>query len=93
MSETSMRRLALSVAALVLMGIGPTPARADFFDDMRKTFTTDVPNFFQKDVPHFFQDDVPCAFGGKPTSVPPPNPPAANPPRDTHVDQQPLPPR
>ncbi|HUH84563.1 MAG TPA: hypothetical protein VLX85_08120 [Stellaceae bacterium] len=36
------------------------PARADFFDDARRTFTTDIP--------HFFQDDIPCAFGGQPTS-------------------------
>jgi hypothetical protein len=36
------------------------PARADFFDDVRRTFQTDIP--------HFFQDDIPCAFGGQPTS-------------------------
>lgn len=35
------------------------PARADFFDDARKTFTVDIPRFFQHDIP--------CAFGGKPT--------------------------
>ena len=38
----------------------PDAARADFFDDARKTFTNDIP--------HFFQDDVPCTFGGRPTS-------------------------
>ena len=36
------------------------PARADFFDDTRRTF--------EISIPHFFQDDIPCAFGGKPTS-------------------------
>ncbi|HTZ80934.1 MAG TPA: hypothetical protein VMC10_23690 [Stellaceae bacterium] len=40
--------------------LAPPSARADFFDDARRTFTTDIP--------HFFQDDIPCAFGGKPTS-------------------------
>jgi hypothetical protein len=45
---------------LTLVSVAPTPARADFFDDMRRTFETDIP--------HFFQDDIPCAFGGKPTS-------------------------
>jgi hypothetical protein len=48
------------VAALVLAGAVTTPARADFFDDVRRTFQTDIP--------HFFQDDIPCAFGGQPTS-------------------------
>jgi hypothetical protein len=43
---------------LTLMPLAP--ARADFFDDARRTFETDIP--------HFFQDDIPCAFGGKPTS-------------------------
>lgn len=51
---------ALTIAVLTLAAIAPTPARADFFDDLRHTFKTDIP--------HFFQDDVPCAFGGKPTS-------------------------
>jgi hypothetical protein len=40
--------------------LAPVPARADFFDDARRTFQTDIP--------HFFQDDIPCAFGGQPTS-------------------------
>jgi hypothetical protein len=53
-------RLAYPVAALTLASLAPSPARADFFDDARQTFTTDIP--------HFFQDDIPCAFGGKPTS-------------------------
>lgn len=48
------------MAALTLASLAPSPARADFFDDARRTFTTDIP--------HFFQDDVPCAFGGQPTS-------------------------
>ena len=52
--------LAYPIAVLALACLAPAPARADFFDDARKTFTTDIP--------HFFQDDVPCAFGGKPTS-------------------------
>jgi hypothetical protein len=49
--------LPLAVAALLLAA---APARADFFDDVRRTFQTDIP--------HFFQDDIPCAFGGRPTS-------------------------
>jgi hypothetical protein len=48
------------MAALTLGFLAPSPARADFFDDARRTLTTDIP--------HFFQDDVPCAFGGQPTS-------------------------
>ena len=40
--------------------LATTAARADFFDDARRTFQTDIP--------HFFQDDIPCAFGGQPTS-------------------------
>jgi hypothetical protein len=53
-------RLVYPIALLTLASLAPTPARADFFDDARRTFTTDIP--------HFFQDDIPCAFGGKPTS-------------------------
>lgn len=52
--------LVYPIAALTLACLAPTPARADFFDDARRTFETDIP--------HFFQDDVPCAFGGQPTS-------------------------
>src|SRR5260221_8356118 len=48
------------IAALLLAAVAPSSARADFFDDTRRTFETDIP--------HFFQDDVPCAFGGQPTS-------------------------
>jgi hypothetical protein len=51
---------AFPVAALMLASVAPAPARADFFDDVRRTFQTDIP--------HFFQDDIPCAFGGQPTS-------------------------
>ena len=40
--------------------VASAPARADFLDGVRKTFTNDLP--------HFFQDDIPCAFGGQPTS-------------------------
>ena len=52
--------LAYPIAVLTLASLAPTPARADFFDDLRQTFDTDIP--------HFFQDDIPCAFGGQPTS-------------------------
>jgi hypothetical protein len=52
--------LAWPVAVLALASLAPTPARADFFDGLRQTFTTGIP--------HFFQDDIPCAFGGQPTS-------------------------
>jgi hypothetical protein len=60
--------LAFPAAVLTLASLAPTPARADFFDDARRTFQTDIPHFFQTDVPHFFQDDIPCAFGAQPTS-------------------------
>jgi hypothetical protein len=53
-------RIAYPIAALTLAFLVPAPARADFFDDARRTFTNDIP--------HFFQDDIPCAFGGQPTS-------------------------
>jgi hypothetical protein len=51
---------ACSVAGVALTFVPAVPARADFFDDARKTFTSDIP--------HFFQDDIPCFFGGQPTS-------------------------
>ena len=41
----------------VLTAVPLVPARADFFDDARKTIKVDIP--------HFFQHDIPCAFGGK----------------------------
>jgi len=44
----------------MLASVAPAPARAEFFNDVRRTFQTDIP--------HFFQDDIPCAFGGEPTS-------------------------
>jgi hypothetical protein len=46
----------LPIGALTVVPL--VPARADFFDDARKTFKTDIPRFFQHDIP--------CAFGGKP---------------------------
>jgi hypothetical protein len=60
--------LAYPIAVLTLASLAPIPARADFFDDTRRTFQTGIPHFFQTDFPHFFQDDIPCAFGGQPTS-------------------------
>jgi hypothetical protein len=48
----------LPIAVLTVVPL--MPARADFFDDARKTFKIDIPRFFQHDIP--------CAFGGKPTS-------------------------
>ena len=57
---TSLLHLAYPVAVLTLASLAPTPARADFFDGARQTFTVDIP--------HFFQDDIPCFFGGQPTS-------------------------
>jgi hypothetical protein len=53
-------RFVAPLAVLALASLAPLSARADFFDDMRRTFTSDIP--------HFFQDDIPCAFGGQPTS-------------------------
>jgi hypothetical protein len=46
--------------ALLMVAAALHPARAEFFDDVKRTFQTDIP--------HFFQDDIPCAFGGQPTS-------------------------
>lgn len=60
--------LAYPIALWTLASLAPTPARADFFDDTRRTFQIGIPHFFQTDFPHFFQDDIPCAFGGQPTS-------------------------
>ena len=53
-------RPACLAALLSCAALAPSPARADFFDNVRRTFQTDIP--------HFFQDDIPCAFGGRPTS-------------------------
>ena len=53
-------RLAYPIIVLTLVCATAAPARAAFFDDVRRTFTTDIP--------HFFQDDIPGAFGGQPTS-------------------------
>lgn len=53
-------RAGSAATVFMLAVLGPMPARADFFDDARRTFQTDIP--------HFFQDDIPCAFGGQPTS-------------------------
>ncbi len=46
--------------SVVLLALSPISARAEFINDVKKTFQTDIP--------HFFQDDIPCAFGGQPTS-------------------------
>lgn len=59
MTSSACRVLCLACCGAILT-LAAAPARADFFDDARKTFTTDIP--------HFFQDDIPCAFGGQPTS-------------------------
>ena len=56
----SFRPLRIAVGVLILLPMASGAARADFFDDARRTF--------QSDIPHFFQDDIPCAFGGQPTS-------------------------
>jgi hypothetical protein len=63
-----------AVLTLVILTL-PMPARADFFDDTRRTFQTDIP--------HFFQDDIPCAFGGQPTSHSRPSCKSAKPPGKT----------
>jgi len=72
-------RLACCGAVLALAAMAATPARADFFDDARKTFTTDIP--------HFFQDDIPCAFGGQPTSHTKPSCDAPNAPAKPAADK------
>lgn len=60
-------RHSLLACAVAWLALGPA-ARADVFDDARRTLRKGVPHFFRTDVPHFFEDDLPCAFGGKPTS-------------------------
>ena len=60
MTSKAYRLLHLAYPVAVLTLVPLAPARADFFDDARRTFETDIP--------HFFQDDIPCAFGGQPTS-------------------------
>ena len=57
-SKAKLLHFAYLIAVSTLVPLAP--ARADFFDDARKTFTIDIPRFFQHDIP--------CAFGGKPTS-------------------------
>lgn len=44
--------------ALVLTSAGMSlPARADFFDDVRRTFQKDIPRTFEEDIPRFFGAD------------------------------------
>src|SRR5580693_4864136 len=105
MTSNAYRLFHLAYPIVAILTLAPlAPARADFFDGMRQTFTTDIP--------HFFQDDIPCAFGGRPTSgtrtschssdqsapvqyqpPPPPPVPLAAPPSDPPPVQsaQPLP--
>ncbi len=86
---SSLLHLAYPVAVLTLAFLAPTPARADFFDGARQTFTVDIP--------HFFQDDIPCFFGGQPTSgakkscrpAAPPAKPATAPPATTNESTPP----
>ncbi len=54
-----MRRLALAALAGVACA---TPARADFFNDVRR--------IFQKDIPRTFEQDIPRFFGAKPKTPP-----------------------
>ena len=60
MPSCIIRFICCTAAVLTFSVVAPAPGRADFFNDVRRTFQTDIP--------HFFQDDIPCAFGGKPTS-------------------------
>ncbi len=62
MTSGDLRRLyrICLLASITTIALAPIPARAEFFNDVQKTFQTDIP--------HFFQDDIPCAFGGQPTS-------------------------
>ncbi|GAC1339593.1 MAG: hypothetical protein NVSMB18_08060 [Acetobacteraceae bacterium] len=55
------RRAALGAAAALLLA---APARADFFDDVRRTF--------EKDIPRTFEHDIPRAFGATPRKDPAP---------------------
>ena len=55
---------------LAMAGVAcATPARADFFDDVRRTF--------QKDIPRTFEQDIPRFFGAKPKTEPAATPPKA----------------
>ena len=62
-----MRRACL--AAGLAVAAAAHPARADFFDDVRRTF--------QKDIPRTFEQDIPRAFGATPKKEPPPPEPKA----------------
>ena len=55
--RTFRRRLLLPTVALAAASAAQ-PARADFFDDVRRTF--------QKDIPRTFEQDIPRAFGAEP---------------------------
>jgi hypothetical protein len=54
-------RAALGLA-IVALAAAASPARADFFNDVRRTF--------QEDIPRTFQHDIPRALGlqGKPAA-------------------------
>ena len=55
-------------ALLTLAGLSSAaPARADFFDDVRRTF--------QKDIPRTFEQDIPRFFGATPKAEPATSPP------------------
>ncbi len=61
-------------AALALLA-SAAPARADFFDDLRRTF--------QKDSPRTFEEDIPRAFGANPRKGPAPVAPVKPPPENS----------
>jgi hypothetical protein len=72
-----MRLLLCAVFALLAAG---SPARADFFDDVRRTFQKDIPRTFEQDIPRAFgakpkKDDDYLNKSGKPAPAPPPAPP------------------
>ena len=52
------RRILLLAAAALAAASAARPARADFFDDVRRTF--------QKVIPRTFEQDIPRAFGAEP---------------------------
>jgi hypothetical protein len=55
-----------ALIGLALLAGATAPARADFFDDVRRTFT--------KDIPRTFEQDIPRAFGANPKKTPDPGP-------------------
>ena len=63
----------LRAALLTLAGLSAAaPARADFFDDVRRTFQKDIPRTFEQDIPRFFGAQPKKPTPAKADTKPPP---------------------